>query len=68
MKRATMTLNLTNAEMKAIEELADKKGMNKTSVVKQALRLYQTVEVRLARGEKIFMEDNTKQKSELIIL
>ena len=68
MKKATMTLNLSKKEMEAIEKLADKKGMNKTSLVKQALRLYQTVEVRLAKGEKIYLEDNKKQKSELIFI
>ena len=68
MKKATMTLNLNKLEMEAIEALAEKKGMNKTSLVKQALRLYQTVEVRLAKGEKIYFEDDEKQKSELVFI
>ena len=68
MKKATMTLNLNKVEMDAIEILANKKGMNKTSLVKQALRLYQTVEIRLAKGEKIYFEDDKKHKSELVFI
>jgi hypothetical protein len=64
----TMTLNLSELEMAAIDELAERKGMNKTALMKQALRLYQTIDVRLSRGEKIFFENNEKQKSELVLL
>lgn len=64
----TMTLNLTEREMEAIEKLAERKGMNKTALVKQALRLYQTVEERLSKGEKVFLEDDKKKTTELILL
>lgn len=67
--KRTMTLNLTEPEMLVLEELSVKKDLSKTSVLRQALRLYQMVEVRLARGEKIFFEnDTTKEKSELMLL
>ena len=39
-EKRTMTLNLTDAEMKALEKLCDEKELNKTSVIRQALRLY----------------------------
>jgi len=70
MKKATrtMTLNLNSNEMEAIEALADQKGMNKTSVVRQALRLYQTISVRIENGEKLYFEDDKKEKSELVLL
>ncbi len=70
MKKATktMTLNLSSREMEAIEALAERKGMNKTAVVRQALRLYQTIDIRLENGEKIFFEDAKKDKSELVLL
>lgn len=64
----TMTLNLSESDMAAIELLAEKKGLTKTSLLKQALRLYQTVDVRLDRGEKIYFEDEKKQKSEIVLL
>ena len=64
----TMTFNLSESEMTAIEALAGRKGMNKTALLKQALRLYQTIEERINKGEKIYFEDNEKQKSELVLL
>lgn len=64
----TMTLNLSESDMAVIDALADKKGLTKTSLVKQALRLYQTVDVRLERGEKVYFEDDKKQKSEIVLL
>jgi hypothetical protein len=67
--KKTMTLNLTEAEMKALEELSSTKEISKTAVLRQALRLYQMVEARMARGEKLFFEhDVTKQKAELMVL
>jgi len=67
--KRTMTLNLTDAEMSALEELARKKDLSKTAVLRQALRLYQTVDVRLAQGEKLFFEDEAAdKKAELMVL
>jgi hypothetical protein len=67
--KKTMTLNLTDAEMAVLECLSEKKDLSKTSVLRQALRLYQTVEVRLERGEKIFVEnEKTKDKAELLMI
>lgn len=64
----TMTLNLSEIEMAAIDMLAERKGMNKTALLKQALRLYQTVEGRLSKGERIYFEDDKKQKSEIVLI
>ena len=67
--RKTMTLNLTESEMQALDELSATKDISKTAVLRQALRLYQMIEVRTARGEKLFFEhDTTKQKAELMVL
>ena len=68
-EKKTMTLNLTSKEMAALEDLAAKKDLTKTAVVRQALRLYQTVDVRLSRGEKLFFEDEAeKKKAEIMVL
>lgn len=68
-EKRTMTLNLTEAEMNALEDLATKKDLNKTVVIRQALRLYQMVDQRLREGKKVFIEDElTKAKSELMFL
>ena len=67
--RKTMTLNLTDAEMRVLEALSEQKDLSKTAVLRQALRLYQLVDVRLQRGEKLFFEDNlSKIKSEIMVL
>lgn len=67
--KKTMTLNLTEAEMAALESLCDEKDMSKTAVLRQALRLYQLVNSRLKVGEKLFFEDEAaKEKKELVVL
>lgn len=51
--KPTMTLNMTGPEMAALNELADKTGMSKTAVMRQALRLYQMIHKRLSGGERM---------------
>jgi len=69
MPKKTMTLNLTEAEMTALEELSDKKDLSKTVLLRQALRLYQRVEERLEKGDKLFFEDEaSKEKAEIMML
>ena len=69
MSKRTKTLNLTDAEMAALESLCLKKDLNKTSVMRQALRLYQFVDQRVERGEKLFVEDEAKSsKAELVMI
>ena len=69
LEKRTMTLNLTPAEMEALEDIARRKDVSKTAVIRQALRLYQLVDIRLSQGEKLFFEDELqKKKSELMVL
>jgi hypothetical protein len=63
-----MTLNLTDQEMRLLEELSVRKYVSKTALLLQALRLYQLVEARLSRGEKLFFEDEKKKKAELMVV
>lgn len=64
-----MTLNLTPQEMAVLEDLAAKKELSKTGVVKLAIRLLQTLDARVQLGKKLLVEDEeTKEKSELVIL
>lgn len=68
-EKRTMTLNLTGAEMQALEQLAQRKELSKTAVIRQALRFFQAVAVRLERGEKLFFEDEVeKKKAEVMVL
>ena len=66
--KRTMTLNLTDQEMRLLEDLSVRKDVSKTAVLRQALRLYQMVETRLGRGEKLFFEDEEKKKAELMVV
>jgi predicted transcriptional regulator len=67
--KKTMTLNLTGAEMRVLEDLANKKELTKTAVIRQAIRLYQMIEARLSAGEKLIFEDEKLQKkAELMVL
>ena len=67
--KRTMTLNLTEREMNALEELSARKDLTKTAVIRQAIRLYQLLDAKLANGERLVWEnDKTKTKSELVVL
>lgn len=67
--KKTMTLNLKPSEMEVLEEIAKKKDLSKSAVLRQALRLYQMVDLRLEAGEKLIFEDEkTQKKSELMVL
>jgi predicted transcriptional regulator len=67
--KRTMTLNLTDAEMRVLDDLSARKDITKTAVLRQALRLYQTIDARVERGEKLLFEnDTTKEKAELMLL
>lgn len=67
-EKKTMTLNLTEAEMNALEDLANRKDLTKTAVIRMALRLFQLVDERKMDGGKLFVEDKDKQKTELALL
>lgn len=69
MAKKTMTLNLTEAEMTALDDLATSKDLSKTGVLRQALRLYQLVDSRVRNGEKLVFEDEEHdKKSEVVVL
>ncbi|WP_370154135.1 ribbon-helix-helix protein, CopG family [Ferrovibrio sp.] len=69
MEKKTMTLNLSAQEMEVVDRLAEDKGLSKTALLRQALRLYQSICLRLENGEKVFVEHpTTKEKAELMVL
>lgn len=68
-EKKTMTLNLSEPEMAVLDSIAARKGLSKTALVRQALRLYQSVDVRLERGEKMVFENpSSREKAELLVL
>ena len=66
--KKTMTLNLTDQEMKVLDDLSVQKDLSKTAILRQALRLYQLIDLRLSEGGKLFFEDQKKEKAELMVL
>ncbi|WP_194725080.1 CopG family transcriptional regulator [Noviherbaspirillum malthae] len=67
--KKTMTLVLSDSEMDALESLSEKRSISKAGLIRQALKLYQTVETRQDNGDKIFIENAARsEKSELLIL
>jgi predicted transcriptional regulator len=68
-EKRTMTLNLTDDEMTSLETLSSRYDMTKTAIIRKALRMYQVIDERLQRGDKLFLEDEVeKKKSELLVL
>jgi predicted transcriptional regulator len=68
-EKKTMTLNLSEEEMKSLEELSARNDMSKTAVIKKAIRIYLILETRMQRGEHIFVEDELhKMKAELLLV
>jgi len=67
--KKTLTLVLSDVEMEVLDTLSSDKSLSKTAVLRQALRLYQTVDIRQQRGEKLFFEnEKSKEKAELMLL
>nr|WP_319387995.1 ribbon-helix-helix protein, CopG family [uncultured Cohaesibacter sp.] len=67
--KKTMTLNLTDVEMEVVEQMCKRKGLSKTALVRQSLRLYKSMDERLSKGDKIFVESADKSdKAELMVL
>lgn len=67
MKKKTMTLNLTEQEMELVESLAKDKGISKTGLIRQSLRLYQHINARLEDGATLTVEHPFNKKTEIII-
>ena len=68
-EKKTLTLNLSEDEMKTLEELALRNDITKTAVLKKAIRIYLILETRMQKGEHIFVEDADHQvKVELLLV
>ncbi len=69
MSKQTMTLNLTDEEMQVLKDLCEKKGLSKTALMRQALRMYQAIDSRIERGDKLWVEnESATEKAELMVL
>ena len=69
MRKRTMSISLPEREMAALEDLSERKGMSKSALIRQAVRLYQSIDLRLEAGEKLILENPvSKEKSEIFVL
>jgi predicted transcriptional regulator len=65
--KATMTLNLSASEMAVVDHLAKAKGLSKTALLRQALRLYQEVDARLSAGETMHFSGDAERVQLLLV-
>ena len=49
MEKYTITLDLTEKEMKVLTDLSQEKGLDKSGLLRQALRVYQAIETSSIR-------------------
>lgn len=54
----TLSLNLNQKETAALEELCARQDLNKTQLLRQAFRLYQHVQIRASKGERLAFVDS----------
>lgn len=66
--KKTLTLFLTKDEMDVLSTLAKQKGLSKTAILRQALRLYQVVCLKQDTGKRIYFEDELNMKQTDIII
>lgn len=68
-RKKPLVLNLSNQEMLVLERLAERRGLTKSALLRQALRLYESIERRLDKGERLFLENLEKrEKMELVLV
>lgn len=66
MSEATMTLNMSAKEMAALTEMAEWHDMSKTQVMRQALRLYQLINIRVRAGERLYFSGDEQRAIEFV--
>jgi predicted transcriptional regulator len=65
----SLVLNLSKNEMSALDRLAENKGQTKSAVLRQALRLYESIDLRIAQGARLVLEEpDKKEKAEVLLL
>jgi predicted DNA-binding protein len=67
-KKTLISLNLSDTELELLSQLSEEKGMSKSAIVRQALRMMAVIEQRIAQGEKLYFESLDKEKSEVLLL
>ena len=69
MNTRTMTLNLTVPEMERLAALSERKRLSKTTVMRQALKVYDEIDAELESGKKLLLQDKeSASQSPVMIL
>jgi hypothetical protein len=56
------------SDSRLVHALAERKELSKTQLIRQAIRLYQLVDAKLERGERLFFENRrAESKGELVV-
>lgn len=64
-----LMLMLSHQEMAALGSLADRKGQTKSAILRQALRLYESLDSKLTEGSRLMLEAPDKEdKTEVMLL
>ncbi len=68
-RERALVLNLSEREMAALDQLAQRKGQTKSAILRQALRLYESLDTRVSQGSRLVLEaPNKKDKAEVLLL
>jgi predicted DNA-binding protein len=67
-KKTLISLQLSEPELDLLNRLSEAKGMSKSAILRQALRLSGLIESRVESGEKFYFESEDKEKSELVLM
>jgi predicted transcriptional regulator len=63
-----LVLNLSKNEMAALDRLAERKGQTRSAVLRQALRLYESVDAHIAQGARLVLEEPDKKEKAMVLL
>lgn len=64
----TMTLELTDKEMAVLEQIAQQKDISKRNIMRQALRVYQMMDLKLQEGfEMAWIDKNGNVEKRVIV-
>jgi hypothetical protein len=66
-EKKAVLVHLNDKEWKALERLSAKKSLSKVAVMRQALRLYELVDVRTDEGERLVFEDKESRREILVL-
>jgi hypothetical protein len=67
-KKQVITITLGDREIRLLNQLAKSRGVTKGNLIGHALRVLATMDARLASGAKVYFEDESKNKAELLLL